>query len=131
MIPWRIDTSEFPLVYIDAAGDITPEQLEEHLTQYQALLDRGEPYTAVYDASKVGTVDAQTRKRYAEFHSVNEEAFGQHCLGIGFVITSALARGALTAVLWVTGRLPFPHKTFAKREDAAKWAVKVLEDKYM
>lgn len=128
MNAYNFDTTKFPLVFLEMIGDLTPQQLEQHFSEYKALLDRGLPYGIVYDASKIGKVDAVFRKRYAEFTKVNEADFNRLCIGCGFVITSAVVRGALTAVLWVTGSLPFPHKIFATREEAEAWTREQLRN---
>ena len=122
MNPYRFDTTKFPLVFLDTVGDITPVQLDAHFDEYRKVLDRDKPYALVYDASKIGKVDAVLRKRYAEFMKANEANFNRLCVGCGFVITSAIVRGALTAVLWLTGSLPFPHKIFSTRDEAEAWA---------
>lgn len=118
---YRFDTTKFPLVFLNMSGDISPQELDEHFGEYRGLLDRNTTYGLVYDASKIGKVDAVFRKRYAEFMKKNEADFQRLCAGVGFVITSAIVRGALTAVLWVTGSLPFPHKIFSTREEAEEW----------
>lgn len=122
---YRIDTTDWPLVLLTTEGDINPADLERHLAEYRALLDRNLPFGVVYDASKIGRVDAHIRRRYAEFHQENNEDFRRLCRGIGFVITSSLVRGALTAVLWMV-ELPFPYKIFATREEAAAWTRRQL-----
>jgi hypothetical protein len=120
--PYRFDMTKFPLVVLETVGDIPPDQLDTHFAEYRRILDRNQPYTLVYDATKIGKVDALLRKRYAEFMKTNERDFERLCLGCSFVITSAVVRGALTAVLWLTGSLPFPHKISSTREEAEAWA---------
>ena len=127
MNSFRFDTTAFPLVNLEMVGDISPQQLDAHFIEYRGLLDRNKPYGLVYDASKIGKVDAVFRKRYAEFMKKNEADFQRLCMGVGFVITSAIVRGALTAVLWVTGSLPFPHKIFSTREEAEEWTRQQLK----
>jgi hypothetical protein len=114
--------TDFPLVIIDAVGTITADQLRQHLREYRELVDRGEPYALVYDASKVSTPDATMRKEYAEFLKTYETKLKEVCLGGAFVISSTVVRGAFTAVLWITGGLPFPHNTFSQRTEAINWA---------
>ncbi|MCA9649865.1 MAG: hypothetical protein H6712_00530 [Myxococcales bacterium] len=120
--PYRVDSTRFPIVDITTVGDINLDQLQEHFREYRAILDKNQPFAIVYDATKIGSVDALVRKAYAQFMLENEADFRRLCVGCGFVITSALVRGALTAVLWVTGAMPMPHKVFASREDAEGYA---------
>lgn len=119
---YTIDPTNFPMVSCVADGDITREQLEQHFKDYRSLLERNEPYTLIFDATTVGTVDVHTRKEYAEFLKVNEDDFRRLCRGTAFVIGSAMIRGALTAVLWLVGSMPFPYKIFSRRDEAEQWA---------
>jgi hypothetical protein len=122
---YRIELTDWPLVSLTAEGDIAPADLDRHLIEYGALFQRNLPFAVVYDATKVGKIDAYTRRRYAEFHQENNENFRRLCRGIGFVINSSLVRGALTAVLWMVD-FPFPYKIFATRDEAAAWARRQL-----
>jgi hypothetical protein len=122
---YKVDTTEWPLVLIAAEGDIAPNDLERHLVEYRAVLERNLPCAIIFDATKVGKIDAYTRRRYTEFMQQNNDDFRRLCRGIGFVITSSIVRGALTAVLWMVD-FPFPYKIFATREESAVWARRQL-----
>ena len=122
---YKVETTDWPLVVISAEGDITPAELERHLVEYRSVLDRDMPCAIVFDASKVGKIDAYTRRRYTEFMQQNNDDFRRLCRGIGFVINSSIVRGALTAVLWMVD-FPFAYKIFATSDEAAAWARRQL-----
>ncbi len=123
---YRFDYSGWPLVLLTAEGDISHSDLDQHLVEYRSVLERNLPFALVFDASKVGKIDAYIRQRYAEFMKANNDDFGRLCRGLGFVITSPFVRGALTAVLWMV-EFPFPYKIFATRDEATGWCRRQLQ----
>ncbi len=116
----RTDTTEAPFVTFVVEGDPTFQQVQKHLLDYRAILDRGRPYVAVFDVRSAGMVDARSRKAYADFLNANADDLKLFCRGAAFVVTSSLLQGAITAVLWLAP-LPFPHKTFTDLGQARDW----------
>lgn len=120
MSGFQFNFKRWPIVVVNAEGDLPPPLAEQHFRDYRALLDRELRYGLIFDASKVGNVPPQVRKLYAEFLNKNAADFERLCKGVGFVITSAAVRGMLTAVLWLTD-LPFPYKIVGSSEEAEAW----------
>ena len=117
----RIDCKTWPLVIFTLEGDLTQAQLDEHLREHRAVIDRNEPYAVVVDAMGMGSTEASFRKRYAEFISKNTPVLKRLCRGTAVVLQSPVARGAITAVTWMT-TIPFPLKVFGDRHEALSWA---------
>lgn len=115
-----LDSTQAPLFTFIIDGTPTVEQLREHLREYQEILNRDRPLVVLFDTTNAMMVDAMYRKVYADFLNANTERMSRLIKGMAFVITSALLRGALTAVLW-RAPLPYPHKTFHKIDEARTW----------
>jgi hypothetical protein len=123
---WRIDSKAWPLVHFIAEGELTQAQLNDHLRDHRAILDRNEPYAIVIDATAMGSTDAFLRKRYAEFIATNGATLKRLCKGAAVVLNSSLTRGVITAVMWMT-TVPFPHKVFGDRAEAIAWAKQQID----
>lgn len=133
---------EFPVQSIDfdqiqiqiQLEDLTPENLlpyqrsesariKSKLSEAKALgLDLGRKAVVIVD----GTVDlmpsAQIRKLQGEWLKENASLLGLVVHSMGFVVPSATARGALTAVMWLAP-MPFKVTTHATLEQALDWAI--------
>ncbi len=118
---YRFDMSLFPVVILTVEGDITQESLDRHFVEYRELFARGERYGLVYDTSKLGNVESFVRKRYAEFMLEHREELATLCVACGVVMTSRIIRVSMSAVLWMTGSLPFPTASFTDRPSAEAW----------
>lgn len=114
------DDSQAPLISFTIRGELTFAQLQDHLRDYRAILDRGRPYVLLFDAREAGMADARNRKAYADFIITYTEDMKLLCKGGAFVVTSSLIQGAMTAVLWLAP-LPFPHKVFTDMKEATTW----------
>ena len=55
----------------------------------------------------------------------HRELLERDSLGTGFVITSALIRGVLTAILWMAP-VPGGHRVFSSYDEAESWALEQL-----
>lgn len=115
-----LDSSQAPLYTFVVQGDPTFAQLSDHLRDYRGLLERGRPFTLLFDGRNAGMLDAKSRKAYADFVLTNANDLRLFCKGGAIVVTSSLTMGVMTAVLWLAP-LPFPHRTFTSVEDANKW----------
>ena len=133
---------EFPVQSIDfeqiqvqiQLEDLTPENLlpyqrsetariKQKISEAKALgVDLGRKAVVIVD----GTVDlmpsAQIRKLQGDWMKENSDLLGLVVHSMGFVVASAAARGALTAVMWLAP-MPFKVTTHATMEKALDWAI--------
>jgi hypothetical protein len=63
---------------------------------------------------------AKERKRMAEFLEENEALLAETVAGQVIVLSNALQRGVLTAILWVRP-FPMPHYLASSREEGMAW----------
>jgi hypothetical protein len=121
----RIDSSRLPLLHVVYDGGVTDQQFEEYLNEYTALLDRGQPYAAVFDASKSASPSGDQRRSQARWMRQHRVRLRELCIGGAFVITNSIIRGAFTAILWLQP-LPFDHYVVRSEAEAKRWAIRRL-----
>ena len=122
-----------PIELTDAGGGLaivtylsgaTDEQYEAHLDNLTQLMHdmaaRHHFLAQVHDATRWSRSTARQRQMQAEWIEKNRRFMEQHGAGLAFVITSALVRGGLTAVLWLSG-MPLPYKVFGEMDRAQAW----------
>lgn len=108
-------------------GPVSDAQFQTYLDRMSALLDRGERYALVMDATRAGTTPAVQHKMQAEWIEETRSELERRSLGTAFVITSGLVRGILTAILWLTD-MPGDHIVVGSRAEAERWARGKLRD---
>lgn len=122
MAKYQLNASKWPLVTIIATESSTKAELDEHFREYRKLLDRNQAYAVIFDATSIGAPAPSVRKQFADFLTDNAPDMRRLCKGTAFVISSALVRGALTALLWLMRELPFPYQVVESRMEAEQWA---------
>lgn len=123
-----MDESRAPLFVMRVPPGSTEEERLGSMAAVQrwllAHVDR--PYGAVYDVRNVSEVSASERKKFSEYDLSVKHIERRYSVGEALVISSALIRGALTAVHWFSPSV-HPFRTFAEFEDAAAWIEGLLE----
>lgn len=100
-----LDESRFPLVVMTIQGELLDEDYEEMFSRFDQLNRLGKRYVMVTDIRGVTKVaDAKRRKWIAERMKSMEETYGHLSAGSVMIIESALVRGSLTALQWLTGK---------------------------
>lgn len=100
----KLIDATFPLLVMvsgDKADDAEIRAMDE---QFRKLYARGERYVLLtVPPRNAGAMAAKERKMIADWASQPHvhEGTKRCCVGSGVVVTSAMGRGALTAILWV------------------------------
>jgi hypothetical protein len=126
--PW-FDHSRAPLLVQRYPRDTSDEELSAFTAAVEAFMaDHQEPFAWVVDASALVHATARQRQLMSEFEKRTAEHDRRFCLGTALVVDSPIARGIITAVYWLTPPV-YPYRTFAKWDDAEKWARERLAEK--
>lgn len=121
----RIDESRLPLFVATFLGSATNEEFAEYLRRLSANLARRQPTAIVVDSRKAVSVTAAQRKQQAEWIDANRDDLRRYVVGTAFVIESALMRGALTAIFWMTS-YETPYVVVPTFEAGETWALEQL-----
>lgn len=93
----------------------------------RSRLRRGSPLVyAIQDNRGFPPAGAAERKILGEWMEKEFDLIRSSSIGVGFVIDSALVRGALTAVFWLS-RLPAPYRVHPSLDEALRVAIEQVE----
>ncbi len=121
-----LDASRPPIRRVTVEGTITEAAVRAYLADAARLLDTGAEHVLVYDLLRMNALGAVHRRIQAEWIVEHRLAIRKLCRGAGFAMCSAVQRGALTALLWLTP-LPFGHAIFATVAEAESWALQQMK----
>lgn len=87
------------------------------------------PWASTFDLSgfDARSSTAEQRRALVEGGTPMLHLLERHCVGLGVVAPSAIARGVATAVLWLVSA-PCPVQFFADRHSAMQWVYGQLKD---
>ena len=125
---YRLDTAGWPLVVatFDGVADSDAEFLA--FLEEVSVFRRGEPYALVLDASEAQGATARQRRLQADWLAENHASIQTHCMGISFVMKSALVRGMATAVMWLSP-MPCEYRFCATVGEARAWCEERLRER--
>jgi len=121
----QFDDTRFPLVVVTFNGTATDAEFSDYLARMSELVSRKQKNVTVFDARSSGVVPAIQRKRQADWIAANRQGLKEYSCGSAFVISSAVVRGALTAILWLQP-IPVSHIVLGSVEEAERWAMQRL-----
>jgi len=106
--------------------DYNDQEHVAHLAELSAIIAQGKVgqvhrWVVVHDLKVPMQPNAKHRSRQAEWMKAHQPELRYRTAGIGFVMSSALMRGGLTAILWLAP-LPCPHGIFSTMPEAMLWA---------
>lgn len=113
-------------VYIVTFGEtISAREWEEYIDFCRARLKENQPFALLHDHRKGGAPNAVQRRKLQEM--LDQEAkTGSLVRASAVVSSSALVRGALTALTWLRP-LPYPVKVFSAVDEARAWCAAAME----
>jgi hypothetical protein len=116
----RYDETEWPLVIVTMPrAAMTHEEFEDHLTHIATYYQRG-AFGLLVDTRDSFPLDANQRRMVADEIEVNEARYPRTNRGVAVVMTSAVQRGVLRAITWLTSP-KFEMEAFSNLEEAKTW----------
>lgn len=124
--PW-LDVTHAP-VYI---ARLPPKMLDSELEEYffaveKFFLNHDGRYALVTDTSFVQSATASQRRLVAESDIRLRDHDRQWCAGAGIVAKTALIRGAITAIYWISPPV-YPYRVFSNLTEAVVWCRSLFE----
>jgi hypothetical protein len=112
------------LIFVTYHSGATDEQYKAYLdAMTRHAFDAAKAnhvFGQVHDTSLWTRSTAKQRQMQADWIEQHKDFLGKRCAAVSFVVTSALVRGGLTAVLWMSS-FPMPYKVFAALGEAEYW----------
>ncbi len=108
------------------SGHVRTEDYDRLFRGFEALYERKSPFVVLSDIREIAAVpDAPTRRRIAEWSQAQEGYTRQYHLGTAMIVRSAVVRGALTAINWLTRPIT-PQLVFTDPREGAAWCLSAL-----
>ncbi|MGE0788540.1 MAG: hypothetical protein AB7S26_22885 [Sandaracinaceae bacterium] len=113
----------FPLLVYPSPSEMSELAIQELDDAFKRVWARGERY-ALISVTAHSAPPASGRQRMAAWASRDDvyEASGRYCVGSATIVSSALHRGALTAILWLF-RPAAPHETFGTVDEGIDYCL--------
>jgi hypothetical protein len=116
----RYDDSEWPLVIVTMPKSaMSRDEFEAHLARIGSYYPRG-AFGLLVDTRDAFPLDANQRRMVADEIELNEVRYPRTMLGCAVVMTSAVQRGVLRAIKWLTSP-KFEMEPFADVAEARTW----------
>jgi hypothetical protein len=110
-----------PVYVVTFSGSVSDQAFENYLAQLTRLLASSGARALVFDARTGTPAPASQRQRQAQWIREHQAEVRRNTAGIAFVLSSAIMRGALTAIMWLAP-LPCPHHITPNFEQGMRWA---------
>lgn len=126
----EINTSLWPIVITTPRGEVTDADFQRLFATFDVFWKRGEQFVTISDTSVIGTVSAKQRQMVGEWLKQNRASIEKLSIGAVLVVESALMRGAMTAIGWVS-QSPLDMTYVKNWEQATDAALGLLEKSYL
>ncbi|MFW2387244.1 MAG: hypothetical protein ACN4G0_02840 [Polyangiales bacterium] len=124
----RFDASMWPLVLVTMPPQLNLEDIGYLQDSYEAVFAAPKRHALIVDTSTLVNVPGATlRKRMKDFEDGRRPVIRTKNIGSAIVLSSSIARGAYTALRWISPQ-PAPNKAFGDLREAARWCIQGIED---
>jgi len=125
-MPMQSDERDWPILLCKAVGESTDEDIAEYLRWLEQLLARKKRHVLIVDASAGKSMKGTHRQQIAQWNKNNATELRKYRAGLVLVTDSAMLRGVLTAIYWISAP-PFPYHVADTTVRARIWAREQLE----
>jgi hypothetical protein len=116
----------FPLVLTFIRGKVGDRDLDAFFLEFEGIYARRASFAVLSDLREVTAVpEAPVRRRIAEWSKAQEGRTLQYHLGTAMIVRSAVVRGALTAINWLTRPIT-PQPVYTDPREGAAWCLDAL-----
>lgn len=125
----RFSTQDWPYVVTTIVESMDEVETAEYLDSFLAqVVGRRSAFVSIVDARKMTRAPtAKVRRIIADWETANGDIGARYNRGVAFVTDSALVRGAMTALQWISP--PKVSTVYEKSMEAARaWAATRLAD---
>jgi hypothetical protein len=117
----------WPLVVVSMPAAIEVEDIVYLQASYEHVFAAPSRHALIVDTTTLEQIpDAMLRRRMKDFEDGRRPIIRIKNIGSAIVLSNALARGAYTALRWISPQ-PAPNKAFSSLRDAARWCIDGIE----
>lgn len=121
-----VDTSLWPVVVCTPRGNLSDKEYQQMFAAFDELWRRGQKFVTITDTRFNDTATARQRQLIGEWVKKNGPTIQRHSLGSVLIVESAIVRGALTAISWVS-QADFSSSYVKNWEQATSATLALLE----
>jgi len=123
----EFDASLWPLVLVTMPATLQLDDIAYLQQSYEHVFAAPTRHALVVDTTTLESIpDATLRRRMKEFEDARRPIIRERNIGSAIVLSNSVARGAFTALRWISPQ-PAPNKAFANVRDAARWCIEGIE----
>ena len=123
----EFDASLWPLVLVTMPATLQVDDIAYLQQSYEHVFAAPTRHALVVDTTTLESIpDATLRRRMKEFEDARRPIIRERNIGSAIVLSNSVARGAFTALRWISPQ-PAPNKAFANVRDAARWCIEGIE----
>jgi len=123
----EFDVTMWPLVLVTMPPTIRMNDIVYLQESYEHVFAAPVRHALVVDTTTLENIpDATLRRHMKDFEDGRRPIIREKNIGSAIVLSNSLARGAYTALRWISPQ-PAPNKAFSNVRDAARWCVKGIE----
>ena len=122
-VPVRFSTQDWPFVVTTIIESMDEAETADYLAAFiNDVVNRRAPFVSIVDARRMTSApSAKVRRMIADWEQANGDRGSRYNRGVAFVTESALIRGAMTALHWISPP-KVPTTYHATMELAKAWA---------
>lgn len=122
----RFDDTRWPVVVVTLPRvPLTPRAFDAHCQQISSYFERGQPFGLVVDAGNAPPLSPDQRRRVAELSDRFSAKYPRVKHVIAVVVASAVHRGIVKTITWLTQQ-PVPTAVVASVREGQAWVSKRL-----
>jgi hypothetical protein len=126
-MPLETDRSTWPVVSYTTKEETTKEDVAKWAQECAKHIDfcreRGFRIAFLHDIEGMASVSPAARKIGADYIEQNRADLAKYVACFVWIVQSQMAKGAITALLWLVDKMPVPYKIFTvkQRPEAMAW----------
>jgi hypothetical protein len=123
----EFDVSLWPLVLVSMPSRLQIDDIVYLQESYEHVFAMPTRHALIVDTTTLESIpDATLRRRMKDFEDGRRPIIRERNIGSAIVLSSSVARGAYTALRWISPQ-PAPNKAFSTVRDAARWCIDGIE----
>jgi hypothetical protein len=126
-VPIDIDEGRAPILYITYRGQIANAEVQRVVDAVPRWTGRGAPFAIVVNTLEAEPLSAEQRRMLATTLNEDGKAQERTLRACAVILRSAVMRGVLTALTWLS-RPTFPIETFATVAEGEAWVRRKLAE---
>ena len=125
MAYFLVDSSRYPIVEIEASGQIREDQVERAFADLEQIFARGGQFSAIVNLAQAAVPSLKVRSMLREFSVKHEQVSNDLTVTCSLVIHNAVVAMAVKAVYSFV-KTDYPKRVFQNHQEGLAWTQREL-----